>query len=611
MTAENERRLDRLDEPLQIGAADQTAVSEQSGKVPRLTAIVIGLLLGHTVSLAWGAWRHSPTGDEVGHLAAGISHWEFGTFDLYRVNPPLVRAAAGLPVVFAAPEVDWRKYDSRVGARSEWAIGRTSLADNGQRSFDLYALARWACIPFSLLGGYSCFRWARDLYGKRAAILALALWCFAPNIIAHGQMITPDVGAAALGVTASYVFWRWLKSPGWKPALVAGLVLGLAELTKTSWIVLFALWPLVWLVWRLPNRHELPRGTWLRESRQLTVILLLGLYMINLGYGFEGSFRRLGDYGFVSETLGGPSSDLAPQPEVRSRFQDTWLATMPVPLPKNYVLGIDLQKWDFERKLWSYLRGEHRLGGWWYYYFYALAIKVPLGTWILALLALLVGLFRRGYAAGWRDELVLLAPIVVILTLVSSQTGFNHHLRYVLPIFPFAFIWMSKVARAFEFGHRKLAAVVVVAMVWSIGSSLWVYPHSLSYFNELVGGPKNGHAHLGGVAVDSNIDWGQDLLYLKRWLDKHPEARPLHLAFNGSYDASIAGIEYTLPPTEPQPGWHALSVNKIRSRSREYEYFLRFEPVAMAGYSIYIYHITFDEANRVRRELGLPELPDP
>jgi len=40
----------------------------------------------------------------------------------------------------------------------------------------------------------------------------------------------------------------------------------------------------------------------------------------------------------------------------------------------------------------------------------------------------------------------------------------------------------------------------------------------------------------------------------------------------------------------------------------DYSYFLRLQPVAMAGYSIYIYHITRDEANRVRRELGLPEL---
>jgi hypothetical protein len=267
-------------------------------------------------------------------------------------------------------------------------------------------------------------------------------------------------------------------------------------------------------------------------------------------------------------------------------------------------LGIDLQRADFEGNMYSYLRGEWRVGGWWYYYLYALGIKVPLGTWALVLLAIGVGVARLGYAAQWRDEMVLCAPAVVVLTLVSSQTGFNHHLRYVLPIFPFVFIWISKVARAFEFGQRKLAVVVVLALTWSVGSSLWVYPHSLSYFNELAGGPSNGHAHLD----NSNIDWGQNLLYLKRWLDKHPEAKPLDLAFSGDYDPSFAGIEYSRPPTEPQPGWHALSVNEIRSPTHQYEYFLKLEPVAMAGYSIYIYHITLDEANHVRRELGLSEI---
>lgn len=56
------------------------------------------------------------------------------------------------------------------------------------------------------------------------------------------------------------------------------------------------------------------------------------------------------------------------------------------------------------------------------------------------------------------------------------------------------------------------------------------------------------------------------------------------------------------------PGWYAVSVNEVFWRSRQYRYFLRFEPVAMAGYSIYIYHITVDDANRVRREVGLPEV---
>ncbi len=36
-------------------------------------------------------------------------------------------------------------------------------------------------------------------------------------------------------------------------ALFTGLALGLAELTKMTWILLFALWPLLWLVWRAPE----------------------------------------------------------------------------------------------------------------------------------------------------------------------------------------------------------------------------------------------------------------------------------------------------------------------------------------------------------------------
>ena len=159
-----------------------------------------------------------------------------------------------------------------------------------------------------------------------------------------------------------------------------------------------------------------------------------------------------------------------------------------------------------------------------------------------------------------------------------------------------------------------------VALIWLIGSSAYYYPHSLSYFNELVGGPTGGHAHL----LNSNTDWGQDLLYLKRWLDKHPEAQPLGFAyFLPLVDPDIAGIDSSVPPSGPDsggslswdpesmgplPGWYALSVNKIRSQSEEYAYFLHFRPVAMAGYSIYIYYVTLKEANSVRREMGLPEL---
>ncbi len=359
---------------------------------------------------------------------------------------------------------------------------------------------------------------------------------------------------------------------------------------------------------------------------------LLGLYVLNAWYAFDGTFTRLGDYRFVSQTLRGEGTPEGHRAR-GNRFAGTWVGALAVPLPKDYVAGIDEQKEDFEQLRHSYLRGEIRRGGWWYYYLYALAVKVPLGAWALILLAgiLLVG---RGpqYAAHWRDEAVLLAPLIVVLVFVSAETGFGHHLRYVLPIFPYAMIWISRLARSIELRQWVVASLGGAALVWSLASSLSVYPHSISYFNELAGGPRGGHNHL----LHSNIDWSQDLLYLKTWCDEHPEAQPFHLAYYGYTDPRIAGIDFTLPPELPpqgraaldetsglRPGWHAVSVQALRGMPCLiadgdgnlkrltlgcYTYFLRFEPVATAGYSIYIYHVTLEEANRVRRELDLREL---
>ena len=98
----------------------------------------------------------------------------------------------------------------------------------------------------------------------------------------------------------------------------------------------------------------------------------------------------------------------------------------------------------------------------------------------------------------------------------------------------------------------------------------------------------------------------------------------MRVAYSGIYQLEATKIESAGPPPfgpdginlrsdskakyGPQPGWYALSVNEIYRQSGKYRYFLEFQPVAMAGYSICIYHVTLDDAKRVRRGLGLPEL---
>jgi hypothetical protein len=570
---------------------------------------VSAVLFLHIGLLAWSAARHSPTIDEVGHLPAGISHWEQGRFELYRVNPPLVRMVAAIPVLLSAHRTDWHTYTDDLGARPEFSIGYDFILANGDRSFALFTLARWACIPFSLLGALVCHRWARELYGGIAGEVALVLWCTSPNILAHASMITPDVGAAAFSVAACYAFWHWLRSPTLAAGLFAGVTLGWAQLTKTTCVELLALWPMLWLGWTLSDATRPSRRDWLARSGMLAAILACALGVLNAGYGFSGSFRSLGDYRFLSKTLAGPLPDSR---GLGNRFVGTSLARVPVPLPRDYLQGIDVQWSDFESGARiSYLRGEFRQGGWWHYYVYALLVKVPLGTWALLLLGIVSSLRYRGVSAGWRDEMLLWAPALSILALVSSQRGFNHHLRYVLTVLPFMFIWAGRVGSSAAIGHRWLAFGAASALLWSVASSLSIYPHSLSYFNELAGGPTRGHEHL----LDSNIDWGQDLCDLKRWVDEHPESRPMRVAYFGMFDPRVLDPGFTRPPEVPTPGWFAVSVNTLhgyrlgglqREPDETFGYFRQFEPIARAGYSILIYHITPKEADAARTRLSLP-----
>jgi hypothetical protein len=605
---------------------------------PRSVRCLVALLLGtHAAILLDSARKNFVTPDEVGHLAAGISHWETGTYSMYRVNPPLPRMLAVLAVFFDRPNTAAIQPDDTSGHRAELRSGRQFAADNEERYFHLVWLSRLAGTGWSLLGGWLIYRWARELYGYAAGCLGLALWCFEPNVLGHAPLLTPDLPATVSGLAATYAFWRFLRQPSWGRAALAGLLLGTALLTKFTLLVLYGVWPLLSLLHRLTQTCHSPSSIPLaRQGAQGLLIFGGSLLVINLGYELQRTCRPLGSIPFVSCTFAG---DLPHWVTAGNRFEGSLLGKVPVPLPADFLRGIDVQRREFERGgRPSYLAGETRQGGWWYYYLYALAVKVPLGAWALVLGGLVLTVTRQRGSARWLDEVPLWLPVLVILAVVSSQTGFNRHLRYVLPVVPFVILSTSKLGDFFQAGRWKAAALVLVIVLWHIGSSLSVHPHYLSYFNEVAGGPDNGHDHL----LNSNIDWGQDLFFLKAWLDRHPEARPLGLAYANVVGPQLAGIkDFDLPPKGPTdlipvdpdqasrlgplPGFYAVSVNFVRGAPyvacdgggqlqyvdvHDYAYFRHFRPIAKAGYSIFIYHITPEEANAVRRKLGLPRLPD-
>ncbi len=552
------------------------------------------IIAAHVAIVAWVGYCQSPVYDEPAHIAAGLSHWRFGRFDLYRVNPPLVRMVACLPFLVTDDELTAPTVSNLPFERPEFELGQRLIKRSPANFMRWLTWSRWCCLPFTILGAVVSFRWCRELYGDYAGFAGLLLWCLSPSVIAYAAIISPDGAAGATGLAAGYTFWKWLRLGGWSNAAWAALALGAALLTKTTWAVLTPLWLVLGLT-AASARGSTPQKQ--GPHLQLAAILLGGWYLLNLGYGFDKSFRPLGEIRCISQRLKPPEDN----ERLANRFSGTLVGRLPVPFPEDYIRGIDVQKSEFEHGKVSYLLGQSQPRGWWYYYLVALLVKEPAAYWSLAVLALWP---HRGRAAHWLDVAVILAPAIVVIALVSSQTGFSRYYRYVWPAVPYLYVGLARSGHWLSRQTPWRGVATSVCFVWAIGSSLHVHPHYMSYFNELAGGPQNGHAWL----LDANIDWGQDLLFLKQWYDRHPAARPLHVAAFGPVSPNDIGIDCSPVPQSPPPnrpgstpypppGWYAVSVNRLHGYqhfpgdSTAATVFLSCKPVDRVGYSMLIFHV--------------------
>ncbi len=650
-------------------------------------ALAVVLLLGLQAWLSvTSLLLENATVDEVAHMPAGVSYWQKGTFKLYHHNPPLVKLVAALPVVLNHPKTD-KLYEQAWRDDSQAGFGFLFARENFANYFELFDLARLMMPLFTLVGGLAVFFWSRQLYGSAGGLLSLSLWCLCPNILAHGRLVTSDAPAASLAVAATYLFWRYQQKPTWGRVILAGLVLGLAELTKFSLVVLYGLWPALAVV-----RFVLGRDwqDWLKRLTsgliQWGVLVAISVVVIDAGYAFEGVGTPLGKFEFACKSLTRPVTPGMVRPNHPNqlldsawryrvnRFRGTVLGSIPVPLPKHYLLGFDEQKVETEgvpeyffnqnlphddSKLTGYsvyLDGKLRRGGWWYYYLATLAYKIPEGTWILVILSGVVLLVSKRARAPWSDEIAVLAIPVGVLLAMSLLTDICLGLRYILPILPFVFVsvgkvvpWASGLAGRWSWAGRGLIAG---ALLGTVAASASIYPDYLAYFNWASGGPDRGAEHL----IDSNLDWGQDLVKLQRWLKREHPGKRVGLAYFGQINPSIFtlrgdGFDWFLPPTLPgtidqmnagldrtyldgpasalTPGLYAVSASIVMglpwrfddSRSLQpphfpwmpswsshenpvthddaFGYFRELTPVARVGRSIYVYEVSAEDCVRL------------
>jgi hypothetical protein len=205
----------------------------------------------------------------------------------------------------------------------------------------------------------------------------------------------------------------------------------------------------------------------------------------------------------------------------------------------------------------------------------------------------------------------------------------------VLPIFPYLFISAGKlVPWSVGMGDRLrrwLAEGLVGACLGAtIVATLTISPHYLAYFNWVSGGPAHGSEHL----IDSNLDWGQDLVGLRRWLARNAPGERVGLAYFGQIDPTIfawrgdTAFDWFLPPALPgkfegrqpprrplEPGLYAVSASLVRglpwrvydkgqlgtfsARAGAFGYFRALEPIGHVGYSIWLYRVSKADVARL------------
>ena len=221
--------------------------------------IFVGIVAAGTLLAVHAAVVQSITFDEAHHVVAGVAYWQHAAYEVYPHNPPFVKYCLSLPVVLSGAEVDraWLgNSDLRPLALAKQFGGRYS-----DRLDALYFRARLISIFFYACGAVVIGRWSAEQFGPSAGWVAASLWCFHPLVLAHAAVATPDIGSAVIGLVTVRLFVRHMKAPGWNTALIAGLFLGLAQLSKFTLVVLYPTYLTVWLMLRCAAVGASPDST--------------------------------------------------------------------------------------------------------------------------------------------------------------------------------------------------------------------------------------------------------------------------------------------------------------------------------------------------------------
>lgn len=524
----------------------------------------------------------SQTHDEAAHLVAGYTYWITADFRLDVEHPPLLKLIAALPLLILKPDFSRTEMWER---GNEYEVGREFLYSNRMSGDTILTAARITAIVFSLALVCSVACWTRYRFGATAAAVATILVAFEPSVLAHGRYVTTDI-PVTLVIWLSCISWfDYLLHRTTGRLLRTGLIVGLALGTKYSALFLYPVFLATWFTHRGIEKRPITRQDSDR-AKILPALVLLPFLVIWALYFFDT--RALSEDPVLAPRL---ASAYPADGSTRSAIVQSILRT---PIPAYYYFrGLQLLIRDDLSGQRVYLLGNVSDHSSWRYFPIAFLVKEPVGLLLLLLIAVVLACRARRNADSRLALSLVLIPAGLYL-LISMTSSFNIGIRHLLPIYPFlcVFIGVVLAAACEKFKHVYLLAGCLTAVV--VVESCMAYPHYLSFFNVAVGGGANGSRYL----LDSNLDWGQDLKRLKRWIDERG-AHPLCLSYFGTAVPDYYGIDYS-PLGAVHDESDLKTLNCVVAISAEHLFGLKEQPFRglrslaptdRVGHSIYIYDL--------------------
>ena len=550
--------------------------------------VLLLLLLSYLAQGMVNIRNASLTFDEGPHLAVGYTTLRTGDFRLQpvHIHPPLANLISAAPLLLQDDLPDPTEINGWQ-ANSLSAITDTVIWKYPHPA-RIATAGRTPMLLVGVLLATLVYKWARIMGGQFAGLLAVLFYAFDPNIIAHSSLITTDIvvtllSTATLLTTTLYLFSSANRKRQPVYLILTGVLLGLTQLSKVSALALIPVVALSIFITSVIRRQKILPAI-IHTAFILTAILGIGFLVLWAGYGFQ-----------ISQPSGG---------------------TFPLPASTHWEIYASLSQ-HYQLGHPAFALGKINSHGWWWYFPLAFLIKTPIPSLLFVFTSVTSGAIHLWKKRKWRSDVfkskhIVLISWVILYGISSLFSSVNIGYRHLLPLLPCLYIYSGYILSKIRIRSWKLSSVkqgwasrilawcFIVSIAWLVIGTIPGTPSSLEYFNEFAGGSQGGYHFL----VDSNIDWGQNLWDLYRWMEKSnvEQVKYAHYSPASPHQYGIKvdflppdprAIKYT--PWDPEPGMYVIGATVLQgvytSDINTYAYFRSKTPLKRLGNALFVYEI--------------------